>query len=103
MLEIVLVKSGEFPLRANAKANCLGDTRGFIKVFEKNGTCVGTIIIGTRASELIGEATIAIKMQLKTEKFLEIIHAHPTLGESFTEALKDVNGQSIHLPPRTES
>jgi len=96
-------KSGEFPLRANAKANCLGDTRGFLKVFEKNGTCVGTIIVGTRASELIGEATIAIKMQLKTEKFLEIIHAHPTLAEAFTEALKDVNGQSIHLPPRTES
>ena len=42
-------------------------------------------------------------MQLKTEKFLEIIHAHPTLAEAFTEALKDVNGQSIHLPPRTES
>ena len=96
-------KSGEFPLRANAKANCLGDTRGFLKVFEKNGICVGTIIIGTRASELIGEATLAIKMQLKTEKFLEIIHAHPTLSEAFTEALRDIDGQSIHLPPRTES
>ena len=96
-------KSGEFPLRANAKANCLGDTRGFLKVFEKNGICVGTIIIGTRASELIGEATLAIKTQLKTEKFLEIIHAHPTLSEAFTEALRDIDGQSIHLPPRTES
>ncbi len=96
-------KSGEFPLRANAKANCLGDTRGFLKVFEKNGICVGTIIIGTRASELIGEAAMAIKMQLKTKKFLEIIHAHPTLSEAFTEALRDVNGQSIHLPRRTES
>ena len=96
-------KSGEFPLRANAKANCLGDTRGFLKVFEKNGMCVGAIIIGTRASELIGEATLAIKTQLKTEKFLEIIHAHPTLAEAFTEALRDIDGQSIHLPPRTES
>ena len=96
-------KSGEFPLRANAKANCLGDTRGFLKVFEKNGICVGTIIIGTRASELIGEATLAIKTQLKIEKFLEIIHAHPTLAEAFTEALRDIDGQSIHLPPRTES
>ena len=96
-------KSGEFPLRANAKANCLEDTRGFLKVFEKNGMCVGAIIIGTRASELIGEATIAIKTQLKTEKFLEIIHAHPTLAEAFTEALRDINGQSIHQPSRTES
>ena len=96
-------KSGEFPLRANAKANCLEDTRGFLKVFEKNGTCIGAIIIGTRASELIGEATIAIKTQLKIEKFLEVIHAHPTLAEAFTEAARDINGQSIHLPSRTES
>jgi len=96
-------KSGEFPLRANAKANCLEDTRGFLKVFEKNGICVGAIIIGTRASELIGEVTIAIKTQLKIEKFLEIIHAHPTLSEAFTEAVRDINGQSIHLPSRTKS
>jgi len=96
-------KSGEFPLRANAKANCLEDTRGFLKVFEKNGTCVGAIIIGTRASELIGEVTIAIKTQLKIEKFLEVIHAHPTLSEAFTEAAKDINEQSIHLPSRTKS
>ena len=96
-------KSGEFPLRANAKANCLEDTRGFLKVFEKNGICVGAIIIGTRASELIGEATIAIESQLKIEKFLEVIHAHPTLSEAFTEAVRDINGQSIHLPSRTKS
>jgi len=96
-------KSGEFPLRANAKANCLEDTRGFIKVFEKNGICVGAIIIGTRASELIGEATIVIETQLKIEKFLEVIHAHPTLSEAFTEAVRDINGQSIHLPSRTKS
>jgi len=96
-------KSGEFPLRANAKANCLEDTRGFLKVVEKNGICVGAIIIGTRASELIGEATIAIESQLKIEKFLEVIHAHPTLSEAFTEAVRDINGQSIHLPSRTKS
>ena len=96
-------KSGEFPLRANAKANCLEDTRGFLKVFEKNGVCVGAIIIGTRASEIIGEATVAIKTELKIEKFLEIIHAHPTLSEAFTEAARDINEQSIHLPSRTKS
>jgi len=96
-------KSGEFPLRANAKANCLEETRGFLKVFEKNGICVGAIIIGTRASEIIGEVTIAIKTQLKIEKFLEVIHAHPTLSEAFTEAVRDINGQSIHLPSRTKS
>jgi len=96
-------KSSEFPFRANAKANCLEDTRGCLKVFEKNGRCVGAIIIGTRASELIGEVTIAIKPRLKIEKYLEVIHAHPTLSEAFTEAIRDINEQSIHLPSRTKS
>src|SRR5687767_6233577 len=52
-------KTGEFPLAASAKANCLGDTRGQIKVFEKEGKLVGTYIIAQHAGEIIGEAAIA--------------------------------------------
>ena len=29
---------------------------------------------------------------------MEVIHAHPTLSEAFTEAVRDFSGQSIHLP-----
>lgn len=35
--------SGEFPFTASAKANCMGNTRGFVKVFERNGTLVDAI------------------------------------------------------------
>jgi pyruvate/2-oxoglutarate dehydrogenase complex dihydrolipoamide dehydrogenase (E3) component len=38
-------RSGEFPLAASAKASCLADTRGLIKVFEKEGRLVGIFII----------------------------------------------------------
>ena len=71
--------SFEFPMIANAKANCLGDTRGFIKVFEENGILQGTIIVGAHASEIISEATLAIKLKLKPKDVIETIHAHPTL------------------------
>ncbi|HEV2876168.1 MAG TPA: NAD(P)/FAD-dependent oxidoreductase, partial [Nitrososphaeraceae archaeon] len=57
-------KSGECPLVASAKANCLGDTRGTIKVFEKEGKLVGTYIVASHAGEIIGEAALAIKMKL---------------------------------------
>jgi dihydrolipoamide dehydrogenase len=93
-------RSGEFPLAASAKANCLGDTRGFIKVFEKEGRLVGTYIIAPHAGEIIGEAALAIKMKLSPKDIFDTIHAHPTLPESFAEAVRDINSGSIHLPAR---
>src|SRR5215213_5313869 len=94
-------RSGEFPLAASAKANCLGDTRGFIKVFEKEGRLVGTYIIAPHAGEIIGEAALAIKMKLSVKDIFDTIHAHPTLPESFAEAVRDINSEAIHLPTAT--
>jgi dihydrolipoamide dehydrogenase len=94
-------RSGEFPLTASAKANCLGDTRGFVKVFEKEGRLVGTYIVAPHAGELIGEAALAIKMKLSLKDIFDTIHAHPTLPESFAEAVRDINSEAIHLPTAT--
>ena len=88
--------SKEVPMISNAKANCLGDTRGFVKVFEENGILQGTIIVGAHASEIIGEATLAIKLKLKPKDVIETIHAHPTLPEAFVDALRSLDGKSIH-------
>jgi dihydrolipoamide dehydrogenase len=88
--------SKEFPMMANAKANCLGDTRGFIKVFEENGILQGVIIVGAHASEIIGEAALAVKLKLEPKEVIETIHAHPTLPEAFVDALRSLDGKSIH-------
>jgi dihydrolipoamide dehydrogenase len=93
-------RSGEFPLTASAKANCLGDTRGLVKVFEKNGILVGTFIVAPHAGEMISEAALAIKMRLKLEDIFDTIHTHPTLPESFAEAVRDINRQAVHLPSK---
>ena len=93
-------RSGEFPLAASAKANCLGDTRGIIKVFEKEGVIVGTYVIAPHAGEIIGEAALAIKMKLSPKDVYDTIHAHPTLPEAFAEAARDINSEAIHLPAR---
>jgi dihydrolipoamide dehydrogenase len=93
-------RSGEFPLAASAKANCLGDTRGVIKVFEKEGRLVGAYVISPHAGEIIGEATLAIKMKLSPKDVFDTIHAHPTLPEAFAEAARDISREAIHLPAR---
>jgi dihydrolipoamide dehydrogenase len=76
----------------------LGDTRGVIKVFEKEGRLVGTYIISPHAGEIIGEAALAIKMKLTPKDVFDTMHAHPTLPEAFAEAARDINREAIHLP-----
>lgn len=87
--------SKEIPMISNAKANCLGETRGFVKVFEENGILQGVIIVGAHASEIIGEATLAVKLKLKPRDVIQIIHAHPTLPEAFVDALKSLDESQI--------
>jgi dihydrolipoamide dehydrogenase len=93
-------KSGEFPLVASAKANCLGDTRGTIKTFEREGKLVGTYIIGAHAGEIIGEAALAIRLNLRPKDIYDTIHPHPTLPESFVDAVRDIYHESIHIPAK---
>ena len=93
-------KSGECPLVASAKANCLGDTRGTIKVFEKEGKLVGAYIVASHAGEIIGEAALAIKIKVSAKDIYNTILPHPTLPESFQEAVRDIYHESIHLPSK---
>ena len=93
---------GEFPLAASPKANCLGDTKGIFKVFEKDGVIVGALIIAPHAGEMIGEAALAVRMHMKPRDLSETIHAHPTLPESFVDATRDIDSQAIHIPYRSK-
>ena len=93
-------KSGEFPLTASAKANCMGETRGLVKAFEKEGRLVGAYVIAPHAGEIIGEPVLAIKMNLSPKDIGDIMHAHPTLPESFAEAVKDIYSEAINLPAK---
>jgi dihydrolipoamide dehydrogenase len=96
-------RSGEFPLAASTKANCLGETKGLVKVFEQEGKLIGTYIIAPHAGEIIAEAALAIKMKLNIKDIFNAIHAHPTLPESFAEAVRDINSEAIHLPARNRT
>jgi dihydrolipoamide dehydrogenase len=95
-------KVGEFPLAASAKANCLGDTKGIFKVFEKDGIIVGALIIAPHAGEMIGEVALAVRLQMKSQDISDTIHAHPTLPESLVEAARDIDNEAIHIPYKKE-
>lgn len=88
---------GKFHLKASGRAMTLGDTNGFVKVLidKKTQKFLGIHIINERASDMIGEAVIAMK-HLKANDLINIVHPHPTLVESMKEAVLDAYGRSIH-------
>ncbi|MFZ6017305.1 MAG: dihydrolipoyl dehydrogenase [Nitrospirota bacterium] len=98
----IKVRTGHFQFRALGKAHAMGEIEGFIKIVseEASDRILGAHIIGPHASDLIHEASLAIKTGLKTKDIAETIHAHPTLSEGIMETAEDVHGEAIHVPKK---
>ena len=92
-------KSSKFLLAANGKAMCLGETDGFVKVLssEENNKILGVLIVGAHANDLIHEGALAISNELGVESIEKTIHGHPTLSESFIEAVHGLDNKAIHM------
>jgi dihydrolipoamide dehydrogenase len=46
---------------------------------------------------LIGEATVALRLESTVEELVRTIHAHPTLSEAVGEAAHALHGAAIHI------
>lgn len=93
------VKTGNFPFSASGRAMTLQQTDGFVKMVVEEGTdlLLGVHIVGPHASDLLGEAGLALEMAATATDLSLTIHAHPTLGESVLEAAENVHRQAIHI------
>ncbi|MBI4858166.1 MAG: dihydrolipoyl dehydrogenase [Acetobacterium woodii] len=93
------VKVGNFPMAVNGKAMIMGETSGVVKYIADavTGEILGLHMAGPRATDLIVEGALAIRLEATVEELITTIHAHPTVGESLLEAAHAVNGHAIHL------
>ncbi len=68
------------------KSQAVGDPRGLVQIVRHHETdaIVGVHMIGPRAGDLIGEATLAVQYGLTIDDLINTIHPFPT----FSEALK---------------
>ncbi|SMB96261.1 dihydrolipoyl dehydrogenase [Deinococcus hopiensis] len=96
------VKTGVFPLSASGRAMTLQQTDGFVKMVVEKDTdlLLGVHIVGPHASDMLGEASLALEMAATATDIALTIHAHPTLGESVLEAAEAVHKQAIHIMNR---
>jgi dihydrolipoamide dehydrogenase len=95
----VKYKAGSFSFKASGRAKASGDTDGFVKVLADATTdeVLGVHMIGPRAADMIGEATVAMEYRASAEDIARICHAHPTYTEAIKEAaLAATANRAIH-------
>jgi dihydrolipoamide dehydrogenase len=93
------VKVGKFPFSALGKARVMGYSDGFVKVVAESryDELLGVHIIGPRATDLIAEAVVALRLESTAEALARTMHAHPTLPEAVLEAAHAAVGRPLHL------
>jgi len=93
------VRVGVFPFSALGRAKIAGETDGFVKIVaeKKCDELLGVHVIGLRSTELVAEATLALRLESTVEELIRTIHAHPTMAEAIGEAAHAVHGSAIHM------
>ena len=93
------VKIGKVPFQAVGKAIIGGEYEGFAKVIGHAETdqTLGVHLIGPHATDLIGEASVALYLEAAPWEIGSAPHAHPTLSEIVGEAAMAVDGRSINF------
>jgi len=88
-------KTAKLPFRANGKALVYGEPEGFVKIVADEATrdVLGVHIVGPRATELIGEASLAKLLEATPWEIGAAIHPHPTLSEALGEAAAAVDAR----------
>jgi dihydrolipoamide dehydrogenase len=91
---------GSAPLSMNPYGMILAENEGLIEIIadKQYGEILGVHIIGTAASEMIGQALLAIQLEATLEELDKTPFPHPTLSESLAEAARDALGNPIYLP-----
>lgn len=92
------VKIGSFPFQGIGKAHINGNPSGFSKIIidEKTEDILGIHIVGSHATELISEASLAKMLDATAWEISQTIHPHPSLSEGLFESALAVDGLEIH-------
>jgi dihydrolipoamide dehydrogenase len=91
------VTVGTFKFGVLGRARIANETEGFVKIVaeKKYDEVLGVHMIGPRSTELVAEATLALRLECTVEELIRTIHAHPTMSEAVGEAAHAAHGAAI--------
>lgn len=80
----------KYPMSANGKTIIEGLDRGFVKLVarKEDGLLLGAHLMCGRASDIIGELSVAIGNEMTLADVAHIIHPHPSFAEAVMEAAR---------------
>jgi dihydrolipoamide dehydrogenase len=96
------INVGYFPYPVNGLAMLRGQVDGAVKIISesKYGQILGVHIVGAGATELIGEAVMALQLECTMDELAHSIRMHPTFSECMMDAARDASSWALYLPPR---
>ena len=96
------IATGSFSFGASGRALAANDAEGMVKIVADadSDQILGVHVIGPQASELIGQAVVAMEFSASAEDLGLTMFAHPTLSEAVHEAALAVGGRAIHTVNR---
>lgn len=85
-------------MAGNGKALIENGGEGLVKILAEPtyGQILGMHIIGPRATDLISEGALAIRLEATMDELVGTIHSHPTVSEAVREASLSYFGRAIH-------
>ncbi len=87
---------------SSSRAMIIGDTDGLVKVVAEKGAdgragrILGVHMAGPWVTEQLGEAYLAVNWEATPDDMAPYIHPHPTLSETFGEAVMSLTGRGLH-------
>ncbi len=94
-------RSVKFPMGGNGKSLITKQDRSFIKVVvDADGRVIGGHMMCGRASDMIGELSVAVANGLTVDQMLKAVRPHPTFEEAMGEAFEACGDGAIHAMPR---
>lgn len=93
---------GYFPYAINGYAIARHETFGAVKIIAdaKYRIIYGVHIVGPHATELIGEAVLAMQLEYTTDELAAGMRIHPTFSEAVVDAARDAEKWALYLPKK---
>jgi len=96
------IEVGDFPYSINGLAMSRNEMAGAVKIIAdgRHGEILGVHIVGANATELVGEAVLAMQLECTARELARSIRAHPTFSEAVVDAARDALNWALYLPKR---
>ena len=88
--------------RGNGRALIVGEPDGLVKVIAARrpdgsaGQVLGVHMVGPWVTEQLAQGYLAVNWEASVEEVAELVQPHPTLSETFGEAVMALTGRGLH-------